>query len=132
MNILKYLVAIALIGFTSRVSADEAAARKACLEQLKQLAALVHTFAASHDGRLPQSFDELLTAQKTPDATLFVAPLATDKSKPSYELLLPGKRISSITSPARTIAIRSLYTLKDGRHLAAFVDGHVEILDAKP
>ena len=130
MNFLKYLVAIALI--TNRVSADEAADGKASTEQLKQLAALVHTFAASHDGRLPKSFDELLTTQKTPDATLFVAPLAADKSKPSYELLLPGKRLSSITSPARTIAIRSLYTLKDGRHLAAFVDGHVEILDAKP
>ncbi|HET6407474.1 MAG TPA: hypothetical protein VFG14_06300, partial [Chthoniobacteraceae bacterium] len=74
----------------------------------------------------------LLAAQKTPDPALLVAPLATDKSKPSYELLLPGKRISSITNPARTIAIRSLYTLKDGRRPAAFVDGHVEILDAKP
>ena len=79
----------------------------------------------------PKSFDELLAAQKTPDATLLVAPLATDKSKPSYELLLADKRLSSITNPAQTIAIRSLYTFKDGGYLAAFADGHVEILDGK-
>ena len=109
----------------------EAADRKACMKQVSQLAALIGDFAESHNGSFPKSFDELLAAQKTPDATLLVAPLATDKSKPSYELLLANKRLSSITNPAQTIAIRSLYTFKDGGYLAAFADGHVEILDGK-
>jgi hypothetical protein len=109
----------------------EAADRKACMKQVSQLAALIGNFAESHNGSFPKSFDELLAAQKTPDATLLVAPLATDKSKPSYELLLADKRLSSITNPAQTIAIRSLYTFKDGGYLAAFADGHVEILDGK-
>jgi prepilin-type processing-associated H-X9-DG protein len=129
MNILKYLFVTALFAFANRVSADESADRKACLSQLRELASLSLTFASSHDGRLPKSFDELLSARKTSDPSLVVSPLAADKSKPSYELLLPDKRLSGIADPARTISIRSLYTLKDGRRLAAFVDGHVEILE---
>lgn len=73
-----------------------------------------------------------LSVQKIPDRSLLVAPLATDKSKSSYALLLPAKLIPSLANPDRTISIRSLYTLKDGRYLAAFADWRVEIVDAKP
>lgn len=133
MNLLKYLVVMALIGFTSRVSADESADWKTCLAQLKQLSKLTIDFVSSHNGRYPNSFDELLSVQKTPDATILVAPFATDKSKPSYELVMPGKELSRIINPSRTVAIRPLYTVKDkeGRQLVAFADGHVSYLEEK-
>jgi prepilin-type processing-associated H-X9-DG protein len=131
MNRFKYPLAAAAFILAASVGADEITDQKTCLNQLRELASLNLSFAASHDGQLPKTLDELLSVQKTSDRSLFIAPLAADKSRPSYELLLPGERLSRIGNPARTISIRAVYSFKDGRRLAAFVDGHVEILDAK-
>ena len=131
MNMLKYFTVV-LFGFTATLWADEATDRKACIAQLRELSKQIHTYAGSHAGRFPESFDELLSAEKTLDQTSLVAPLASDKTKPSYELLLAGKERSRISDPVRTIAIRSLYTFKDGKHLAAFADGRIEVLDREP
>ena len=132
MNKLKYLALIIVFIFCSRAVADESADRKACISQIRKLGELSVNFAAANRGRLPKSFDELLSAQKTPDRSLLVAPLAAEKGQPSYELLSPAEKLSGIGNPSRTVLIRSLYSLKDGRRLAAFADGHVEILDPNP
>ena len=132
MNTLKYLALPMVVIFCSRAVANESADRKACISQIKKLGELSVNFASANRGRLPKSFDELLSAQKTPEPSLLVAPPASDRRKPSFELLSPAEKLSGIVNPSRTIVIRSLYSLKDGRRLAAFADGHVEILDANP
>ncbi len=132
MNVLKYLAFPMVLIFCSSAVADESTDRKACISQIRKLGELSVSFASANRGRLPKSFDELLSTQKTPDRSLLVAPLAAEKGKPSYELLSPAGKLSGIGNPSRTVLIRSLYSLKDGRRLADFADGHVEILDPNP
>ena len=132
MKMLSSLLVAVFLASNVAAPAEEAKDRAACLREIRELSMLTTEFAAAHEGRLPKSFEELLSAKKSPNQALPIASIVADKNKPSYELLLSGAKLSSIANPARTISIRSLYTLKDGKSLAAFVDGHVEILDAKP
>jgi len=96
--------------------------------QLRELASLNLSFAVAHEGHLAKTFDELLSAQKISDRSVLASPSARDKSKPSYELLLPGERLSNINNPARTIFIRPLDPLPNGGRYVAFADGHVEFV----
>ena len=108
--------------------ADDTADRIASLNQLRQIGALSLSFANANNGRFPKAFDEFLAFQKTVDRSLFISPYAADKTKPSYEILLPGERLSRIDNPARAVFIRSLFRTVDGSALASFADGHVELI----
>jgi prepilin-type processing-associated H-X9-DG protein len=131
MNRTKLLSIVLFCALAAIVHAKDTADQIKCIKQLRELASLSITYAGSHD-RLPETFEELLSFQKVPDRSILIAPSARNKDKPSYELLLPGERLNRIVDPARTIFIRSLYTLPDGRRPVAYADGHVEILNAQP
>jgi prepilin-type processing-associated H-X9-DG protein len=132
MNRICSILAVVLCFFGTSVRADDASNRATSLNQLKTLGRIVSSFIAAHNGRFPKTLDELIASDKSPDPSLLIAPMATDKTKPSYELLLPGEYLSKVSSPARTVLIRSRYKLADDRISVLFVDGHVELLDAIP
>jgi len=92
--------------------------------QFGQVAMLVSEFAI-RDQRLPRNFDELFAVSGA-NRSLLISSLATDQSKPSYELLLPGTPISEIRSLSRVVVLRSLVTTKRGERLVGFLDGHIE------
>ena len=92
--------------------------------QFGQVARLVSEFAI-REQRLPRNFDELFAANGS-NRSLLISPLAADRSKPSYELLLPGTPISEIRSLSRVVVLRSLVTTKRGERLVGFLDGHSE------
>src|SRR5687768_12559358 len=102
MNRISSIITAVLCLLATAVHADEQSERKASLDQLRTLGTLAVSFAASQGGSLPETLEQLVAAQKPPNPALLIAPLAPDKTKPSYELLLPGKKISSIISPAST------------------------------
>jgi prepilin-type processing-associated H-X9-DG protein len=102
--------------------------RATCLKQLHTLRAAAMDFEAKHEGRFPKTLDELIAAEKL-DPSLLIAPMATDKTKRSYELVPPAERLSKIARPARAVLIRSLYKV-GGASYVVFVDGHVELLDS--
>ncbi len=128
---MKFRLLFFILTATVSLSANDTDDRSAAVTHLSTLAKLTVDFMAAHDGRFPASFDELLAANKTADKSILISPLATDRTKPSYELLLAGKRLSQITNPSRTIQIRSLFTTKDGRRLVSCADGHVEFVTDK-
>src|SRR6478735_12231457 len=97
------LLPIALMcGFalTGLTLADDDADRLASIKQLRQLGKLNIEYALANEGRFPKTFDELLAFDKRAERSLLIAPYATDKEKPSYELLRPGEKMSSIVNPA--------------------------------
>jgi hypothetical protein len=130
MNSFLPVAVVAALGlaFTTHGRADDGADRAASFKQLRQLAQLSSAFASGNGGRLPATFDELLAFHQISDRSVLVSPYAKQDEKPSYELLLPGKKLSGVTRPDRTVAIRSLYALPEGGRLGAFVDGHLEII----
>jgi hypothetical protein len=126
------LLAAGLFFIATAVHADDRSDRIASLDQLRKLTTLVNSFLVSHDGRFPKTLDELIATQKSPDPSLLIAPTATDKNKPSYELTLPAERITQVRNPAKTILIRSRYKFADGKTPVLFTDGHIEIHDPTP
>jgi len=129
MNSFKHAVVSVFLIIAGSAFGDAPADEKTCLNQLREISSLHTTFTGAHHGRLPKTFDELLSGQKTPDRSILLAPLATDKTKPSYELLLPAEKLAHIVNPSRTIIIRAHYVLKNGGTPVVFADGHAEILD---
>jgi hypothetical protein len=115
------LLSATLLAGCSRTARQE----KQALEQVHQLAALTMMFV-THEARFPNDFEELLSATGA-DRAILVSPVQSDRSVPSYELLLPGKRLQEIREPARTVLIRSNYTIKHGARLFLFADGRVEL-----
>ena len=108
--------------------ADDAKDRATSLKQLQRIGELTAPFTNANSGRFPKSFEELLAFHKISDRSLITSPLVTDKDKPSYEILIPGEKLSRIDNPSRSIFARSLFTTASGQKLAVFADGHVEIL----
>ena len=125
---MKLKLLLSILAVPVSLSANDTDDQRAAGWQIKNLAAITIAFANAHGNRFPASFDELLAATKTADKSILISPLATNRTKPSYELLLAGKRSDQIANPARTILIRSLVTTKDGKRVVSFVDGHVELV----
>ena len=130
MNRTFSILAFVLCLVVTSVRADDGSDRATALRQLRTLGSLFNKFQASHEGRFPKTLDELVTSAKWPDPALLIAPMARDKAKASYELVVSSERLSQVANPARTILVRSRYKLSDGRIPVLFVDGHVELLEA--
>lgn len=131
MNRISLLLSAAVYFIATAVHADDRSERATSLTQLRTLGQLVSSYVTTNDGRFPKTLDELIASQKSADRSLLIAPMATDKSKPSYELTLPAERASQVVNPARTVLIRSRYKLADGQVPVLFVDGHVEFAETR-
>ncbi len=97
------------------------------LRNAREIGAAVLQYADDHQGRTPASFGELMP-QYIPDNTIFISPLAADKSSLGYELVLPDTDLHEIQDPAHTILIRARYTSAKGYRTTVYVDAHATTL----
>jgi hypothetical protein len=96
------------------------------LSNANQIANACSHYAADHDDHFPHTLTELVPVYIPEDKkSIFISPFATDKTKPSYTLLLPDAEETK-AADAKTILIRCDYASKFGRSIV-HADGLAEI-----
>ena len=103
-----------------------------CANNVRQIMTASLTYAVDHNNTMPQSLDQLdkyLNVGATDKArTVLVCPIAEDKTKPSYEIVSPGKKLNAVDDPAKTVFLREIQPHQKGRRAVGYMDGHVEIV----
>jgi len=102
------------------------AARVESVNQMRDLSAAAMAYAATHGNSFPTTIPMLLAASPLLPPGPEISPLASDKTKPSYEMVAPAQPFSRVSDPARTPMIRSVFTTKNGERIIVFCDGHIE------
>ncbi len=112
-------------------SARTAAYDIVCLSNVKQIMVTSMTYAAAHDNTMPDTLDQLkpylIGAQPDKYPALFCH-AAADQSKPSYEIVAPGQKLSAVADPSKTIFVREIQPNHHGRRAVGYMDGHVEMV----
>lgn len=114
--LLPIFAAIALPAF---VNARQAAQGAACCSNMKMLAMECLAYANDHDGRLPNSLDELDQSDR------LQCPAKRTTPGPCYKLVLAGAKLSEITDPGETpMIVEPALSHRRGSNVA-YADGHV-------
>jgi hypothetical protein len=107
----------------TRATVQMAAQKARCLNTVKQICVALVAFADEHQGRLPQSLDQLALGKQ-----LLRCPTAAANAAPSYEFLIPGARLADIKKPSETVMVREINASHDGQRVVGFADAHVEVV----
>ncbi len=90
---------------------------------LRQLALGCHIYAMDHNGKFPESLEQLFEMN-------YLDPSLIEQSEVSYLYFGQGQLVDGFADPAQTVLIAEPPTPGKGRFNVAFVDGHVEVADA--
>ena len=104
-----------------------------CIGHARTLSTAIMTYVSKHGGKLPADLETLNKdgILKDPVKTL-TSPFDPKKDGCGYELLAPGKALSSVIDPARTPMLRARFAGPDNLRTVAFMDGHVERIKDAP
>ncbi|MHC4984016.1 MAG: hypothetical protein ACYTF6_12725, partial [Planctomycetota bacterium] len=111
--------------------ARQMARRVASMSNVRELAFAVMSYSASHAGNMPESLQAVEAYLALADFPK--SPLSKDKRgrQPDY-IYVRFSRIAAVPHPSRTILIYERLENYDGKGTTvAFVDGHVEWVDAE-
>lgn len=114
------------------ISARTAAYDVVCLNNVKQLMVASLQYADAHDNTLPETLDQLkpyLGGGKSADTSkMLTCPAATDTGRPSYEIVAPGRKLTAVNDPSKTVFLREIQPHPRGRRAVGYMDGHVEMV----
>lgn len=115
------------------VATGRAAAYQAiCLNNARQIMVASMQYATAHDNTMPETLDQLkpyLGGGKSEVASkMLTCPAVADPSRPSYEIVAPGKKLSAVADPAKTVFLRETQPHPNGLRAVGYMDGHVEIV----
>jgi prepilin-type processing-associated H-X9-DG protein len=103
---------------------SEKARRMACMNNLAQIGKAISLYSAEHDGLIPTELNDLRPYVGSLDK-LLICPSTKDRSRPSYQILLGGKKWNSPETIDAIVISESLANHRGGRN-ALYGDGHVE------
>ena len=95
------------------------------LMHARQISTAIIQYEKDHNGRTPPDLATLVPKYIS-NPTIFSSPLATNKTLPGYELLLPDTDVKTIIAAHITVLLRGLYTTKEGLRTYINLDGSVE------
>jgi prepilin-type processing-associated H-X9-DG protein len=114
------------------VTAGRSAAYDAiCLNNVKQIMVASTAYATAHDNTMPETLDQVkpywggVQPDKNP---MLICHAAADQSQPSYEIVAPGKKLTAVANPSKTVFIREIQPNHNGRRAVGFMDGHVDMV----
>ena len=108
----------------------QAALRSNCISNEKLIGLAMTRYAKDHDDKLPTSLNELRAYVDNP--RIFVCPSARDQSKPSYEIVGSGRKLTEVASSPDAMLLREDPSdHRVGGHVL-FADGHVQWVPASP
>jgi prepilin-type processing-associated H-X9-DG protein len=99
-------------------------ARADCASNMKRIGLAISMYADEHDGTIPKTFDDLRPYAPNLDK-LLICPSAKDTSRPSYQILLGGKKWNS-PGTIDAIVVTEPLGIHPMGHNALYGDGHVE------
>lgn len=112
--------------FPTLHAAQTKAREVVCMNNLRQIGMAISLYSAEHDGKIPAEFTALHPYSDSLDK-LLICPGATDRSNPSYQILLAGQKWND-SAIWKEIAV----TEQRGDHRfgynALYGDGHVEFV----
>jgi hypothetical protein len=94
-----------------------------CLNNMKQIGVAIDVYAKEHDGNIPRTFDDLRPYTTNLDK-LLICPSAKDRSRPSYQIVLGGKKWNGDETIDTVVVTEPLSNHRFGRW-ALYGDGHV-------
>lgn len=102
-----------------------------CLNNVRHITAASLAYAAAHDNTMPETLDQLnpyMSVTRPDKTSRLICSAAADQSKPSYEIVAPGKKLSAVADPSKTVFIREIQPNHNGRRAVGYMDGHVEMV----
>jgi prepilin-type processing-associated H-X9-DG protein len=114
---------LAAMFFPALRSAREKDHRSQCLNNLKQIGVAIGIYAKEHDGNIPRTFDDL-RPYATNLGKLLICPSARDRSHPSYQIVLEGKKWNSDETMDAIVVTEPFSNHRTGR-MVLYGDGHV-------
>jgi hypothetical protein len=90
---------------------------------MKQIGVAIDVYAKEHDGNIPRTFDDLRPYTTNLDK-LLICPSAKDRSRPSYQIVLGGKKWNGDETIDTVVVTEPLSNHRFGRW-ALYGDGHV-------
>ncbi|HVM62305.1 MAG TPA: hypothetical protein VMV72_15710 [Verrucomicrobiae bacterium] len=118
-----YLSIAALLLENDRVL-YKSARRAICASNMRQIGLAIVAYAGYHDGTIPKTFDDLRPYAPNLDK-LLICPSAKDTSRPSYQIVLGGKKWNT-PETADAIVVTEPLGIHPMGHNALYGDGHVE------
>jgi prepilin-type processing-associated H-X9-DG protein len=123
-----YLSIAALLLENDRVL-YKSANRAICASNMKQIGLAIVVYAGYHDETIPKAFDDL--RPYAPNlGKLLICPSARDTSRPSYQILLGGKKWNSSETMDAVVMTEVPSNHRGLGHNALYGDGHVEWVSA--
>ena len=125
---------MAAVWVPAMASARTAAYDAMCLNNVKQIMVTSMTYATAHDNTMPDTLDQLkpylgnIPPDKNP---LLLCHAAADQSKPSYEIVAPGQKLTTVADSSKTVFVREIQPNHNGRRAVGFMDGHVDMVRDK-
>jgi prepilin-type processing-associated H-X9-DG protein len=112
---------------------QKSAPTEQCLAHARTLSSAIITHVTGHGGKLPMDLETLNKdgILKEPVKTI-TCPFDPKKDACGYELLTPGKAMSTVQDPSKTPMLRARFLGSDNLRTVAFMDGHVERIQDAP
>ena len=133
--VLLLCAAAAFLFFVPATSVDYGPPGGACQVNISQCYKYCVRYCEEHERRLPLRLEDLKPYMSQPEfEALTVCPNKKDGQVVRYELLQPGKKITSFDSTASTILLQETTpNHRQGKaRVICFVDGHTELIREKP
>ena len=123
-----YLSIAALLLENDRVL-YKSARRAICASNVKQIGLAIAMYGGQHEGTIPKAFDDLRLYASNLD-TLLICPSANDAHRPSYRILLGGKKWNSPETIDAVVMTEIPANHRGLGHNVLYGDGHVEWVSA--